>query len=143
MRVQNNQENDTVGGLFGAAAAVKDAQFSSLHTKCVELALLPRTVFGAYKNATARRNHSMKKKEKESAQKLFVRIAKALGHAVSCFLNKKQRKQLTNMCLQHLEQPPQQPKNPETASTLAEALAAAELVQVEQLKTILSKAGLD
>ena len=49
MRLQNNEEEDTIVGVFGAAAAVKDAQVSSLHKKCVELALLPRTVFGAYK----------------------------------------------------------------------------------------------
>ena len=85
----------------------------------------------------------MKKKEKESAEKLFVRIEKAVNHPDICFLNKKQRKQLTNMCLQHLQPPPQQQQNPEAASTLAEALAAGELVQVKELKTVLSKAGLD
>ena len=73
--------------------------------------MLPRTVFGAYKNATARRNHSMKKKEKESAEKLFVRIEKAVNHPDSCFLNKKQRKQLTSMCLQHLQPLQQQQKS--------------------------------
>ena len=70
MRVQNNEEEETVVGLFGAAAAVKDAQVSSLHKKCNELGMLPRTVFGAYKNATASRNYRMKKKQKESAQKV-------------------------------------------------------------------------
>ena len=143
MRVQNNEEEETVVGLFGAAAAVKDAQVSSLHKQCNELGMLPRTVFGAYKNATARRNHSMKKKEKESAQKVFVRIAKALKHADSCFLTKKQRKQLTDMCLQHLDQPLQLQDKKETASTLQQSLAAGELVQSEELKTILSEAGLD
>ena len=64
MRVQNNEEEDTLLGVFGAAAAAKDAQVSSLHKKCVELALLPRTVFGAYKNATARRNYSTEKNRK-------------------------------------------------------------------------------
>ena len=39
--------------------------------------------------------------------------------------------------------PPQQQETPETASTLKEALAAGELVQLEELKTILSEAGLD
>ena len=143
MRVQNNEEEETVVGVFGAAAAVKDAQVSSLHKQCNELGMLPRTVFGAYKNARARRNYSMTKKKKDSAQKAFVKIAKAIKHADSCFLSKKKRKQLTDMCLQHLEQPPQQQENPETASTLKEALAAGELVQLEELKTILSEAGLD
>ena len=64
MRVQNNEEEDTVVGVFGAAAVVKDAQVSSSHKKCVELALLPRTVFGAYKSATARRNYSTEKNRK-------------------------------------------------------------------------------
>ena len=103
MRVQSDEEENKVEGKFGAAAAVGDAKVSSLHQKCVELALLPRTVFGEYKNATARRNHSLKKKQKQSAEKLFVRIAKAVKHADSCFLNKKQRKQLTSMCLQLLQ----------------------------------------
>jgi len=64
MDLQNNEEEDTVVGVFGAAAVAKDAQVSSLHKKCVELALLPRTVFGAYKNATARRNYSTEKSRK-------------------------------------------------------------------------------
>ena len=65
VQVQSNEEEDIVlVGTFGAAAAAKDAQVSSLHKKCVELALLPRTVFGAYKNATARRNYSTKKNRK-------------------------------------------------------------------------------
>ena len=99
MRVQNNEEEQPIVGVFGAAAAVKDAQVSSLHKQCNELGMLPRTVFGAYKNARARRNHSMKKKKKDFAQKAFVKIAKAIKHADSCFLSKKQRKQLTDMCL--------------------------------------------
>ena len=49
MCVQSDEEEEVeLEGTFGAAAAVKDAQVSSLHKKCVELALLPRTVFGAY-----------------------------------------------------------------------------------------------
>ena len=65
VQVQSNEEEDTVlVGTFGAAAAAKDAQVSSLHKKCVELALLPRTVFGTSRNATARRNYSTEKTER-------------------------------------------------------------------------------
>ena len=101
MRVQSNEEEEPVEEAFGAAAAAaaQAAKVSSLHKKCVELALLPRTVFGTYKSATGRRNHSMKKKEKGSAEKLLVRIEKAANHPDSSFLNKRQRKQLTSMCL--------------------------------------------
>jgi hypothetical protein len=143
MCVQSDEEEEIeLQGTFGAAAAVKDAQVSSLHKKCVELALLPRTVFGAYRNATARRNYSTDKKQKESAERLFVRIEKAVNHPDSCFLNKKQRNQLTSMCLQHL-QPQKQQQDIQTASTVAEAMKAGKLVQVKELKTILRKAGLD
>jgi hypothetical protein len=83
--VQNNEEEDTLVGVFGAAAAAKEAQVSSLHKKCVELALLPRTVFGAYKNATSRRNYSKKETQKESAERLFVRFIKVIEHADSRF----------------------------------------------------------
>ena len=65
VQVQSNEEEDIeLVGTFGAAAAVKDAQVSSLHKKCVELALLPRTVFGTYRSATARRNYSTEKNRK-------------------------------------------------------------------------------
>ena len=102
MRVQSNGKEETVVGVFGAAAAAKEAQDSSLHKKRVELALLPRTVFEAYRNATSRRNHSTKTTQKESAERLFVRFLKVAKHADSRFLNKKQRSQLISMCLQLL-----------------------------------------
>jgi hypothetical protein len=143
MCVQSDEEEELVlVGKFGAAAAVTNVEVSSLHKKCVELALLPRTVFGAYRNATARRNYSTDKKQKESAERLFVRIEKAVNHPDSCFLNKKQRNQLTSMCLQHL-QPQKQQQDIQTASTVAEAMEAGKLIQVKELKTILRKAGLD
>jgi hypothetical protein len=34
MRVQNNEEEGTLVGVLGAAAAAKEAQVSSLHKKC-------------------------------------------------------------------------------------------------------------
>ena len=139
MRVQSDEEEE-LEGIFGAAAAAEDKKVSSLHKKCNQLALLPRIVFGEYKNATARRNHSLKKEQKQSAEKLFVRIAKAVKHADSCFLNKKQRKQLTSMCLQLL-QPTQQQQGAAAAATgvqaksaVAAAVAAAEKVTVKDLK---------
>jgi hypothetical protein len=100
VRVQSNAKEAPVTGAFGAAAAAQGVRVSSLHKKCIELALLPRICFGAYKNATARRDYSTRKKQTESVQRLFVRIEKAVKHPDSCFFNKKQRKQLTSMCLQ-------------------------------------------
>ena len=48
MLVQDNTKEKPVTGAFGAAAAAREAvQVSSLHKKCNELALLPRTIFGA------------------------------------------------------------------------------------------------
>ena len=64
MRAQSNEEEGTLVGVFKAAAVAKEAHVSSLHKKCVELALLPGTVFGAYKSATSRRNHSTKRNRK-------------------------------------------------------------------------------
>ena len=71
-----------------------------------------------------------------------MRIQKAVNHPDSCFLNKKQRKQLTSICLQ-LPQPQQQQQELEAASTVADAVAAGKQIQVAELKTILKKAGLD
>ena len=143
MLVQDNTKEKPVTGAFGAAAAAREAvQVSSLHKKCNELALLPRTVFGASKNATARRNYSMEKKQRESAERLFVRIQKAVDHPDSCFFNKKQRKQLTSMCLQ-LSTPSEQQQEAKAASVVPDALAAAAKVQVAELKSILKTAGLD
>ena len=104
--------------------------------------MLPRTVFGAYKNATARRNHSMEKKQKESAERLFVRIEKAVNHPDSCFLNKKQRKQLTSMCLQLLHAAAAAARARSSINS-GRCMAAGEQVQVAELKTILKTAGLD
>ena len=144
MRVQSDEEEEVeLVGKFGAAAAVTNVEVSSLHKKCVELALLPRTVFGTSRNATARRNYSTEKKQKESAERLFVRIQKAVDHPDSCFFNKKQRKQLTNMCLQLLPPPNGQQPGAEPASPLPDALAAAAKVKVAELKSILTTAGLD
>ena len=68
MRVQeNDKEEPAVVGTFGAAAAAQDDKVSSLHKKCIELALLPKTVFGAHKNAAARRSYALKQKQKQSA----------------------------------------------------------------------------
>ena len=144
MCVQSDEEEEVVlEGNFGAAAAVTNVEVSSLHKKCVELALLLRTVFGVYRNATARRNYSTDKKQKESAERLFVRIQKAVDHPDSCFFNKKQRKQLTNMCLQLLPPPNGQQQGAEAGSPVPDALAAAAKVKVAELKSILRTAGLD
>ena len=129
MRVQNNAAEAAVKGTFGAAAAAEGVQVSSLHKKCIELALLPRTCFGAYKNATARRNFSKAKKKKESAEKLFARIQTAVSHPDSCFLNKKQRKQLTSMCLQ-LSMRNEQQEEQDNVSTVPAAMAAAKMQKV-------------
>ena len=96
----------------------------------------------------------MEKKQKQSAEKLFVRIEKAVKHADSCFLNKKQRSQLTSMRLQLLKPKqqqqqekaaavPEQEKRTIAGATMAAAMAAAEKVTVGELKAILSKHGLN
>ena len=139
--MQNNATEAPVTGAFEAAAAAKGVQVSSLHKKYIELALLPRTCFGAYTNATARRKYSTKK-QKESTERLFVRIQKAVSHPDSCLFIKKQRKQLTSMCLQ-LPLPNEQQQEAEEMATVPAAVAAAQQVQVKELKTILKKAGLD
>ena len=71
-----------------------------------------------------------------------MRIQKAVSHPDSCFFNKKQRKQLTSMCLQ-LPLPNEQQQEAEEMSTVPAAVAAAQEVQVKELKTILKTAGLD
>ena len=140
--MQNNAEEAAVNGTFGAAAAAEAVQVSSLHRKCNELALLPRTSFGAYRNATARRNYSTEKKQKESAEKLFAKIQTAVNHPDSCFFNKKQRKQLTSMCLQlSLLNEPQ--RHAQNTSTVPAAMAAAAQVDLKELQSILRTAGLD
>ena len=140
--MQNNAKEAAVNGTFGAAAAAEAGQVSSLHRKCNELALLPRTSFGAYRNATARRNYSTEKKQKESAEKLFAKIQTAVNHPDSCFFNKKQRKQLTSMCLQlSLLNEPQ--RHAQKTSTVPDAMAAAAQVDLKDLQSILKTAGLE
>ena len=108
MCVQSGEEEAEIVGTFGAAAAVQDKEVISLQQKCVELALIPRTVFGAYKNARARRDHALAKQQKNSAEKLFVRIEKVVKHSDSCFLSEKRLSQLTSMCLQLVDNTKQQ-----------------------------------
>ena len=71
-----------------------------------------------------------------------MRIEKAVNHPDSCFLNKKQRKQLTSMCLQHL-QPQQQQQEHRSSINSGRGNGSRKTSSSERVENHSEKAGLD
>ena len=144
--LQSDDDNVDASKSYGAAGSKQ--QVSSLQQKCQELATLPRSVFMENRNAAARRDYSLKKKQRKAADMLFERAQKALNHADSCFFSKKQLRMLTDMCLQQKIQSDASAKAKDSkpaavATAMAAAAAAAKSISINELKTLLKANDLD